>query len=68
MSFKKYAYDMCVKVEDGALHIIVDVQTGEFIVNELPIDDEVTKLIALGVCELALEECPRSRHIAGEKL
>jgi len=68
MSFKKYAHEMCVKVEDGALHIIIDVETGEFLVGELPSNDEVTKLIALGVCELALDACPMARYAARDKL
>lgn len=66
-------HGMRVKVTDDGydkhcLHLIMDVETGEFIVNELPTDDEVTKMIARGVCELALADCPTSRLLAGDKL
>ena len=66
--FKKSDYGMSVEVErdvNGKLSLLisVDVETAEFIVNELPTEDEVTRLIALGTCELVLADVPASRHV-----
>jgi len=73
MGFYKYNYDMSVEVDEDEqkLNIKVDAPTAEFIVEALSqahANDEVTKLIALGVCELALSGVPMSRLITGEKL
>ena len=67
--FKLTDYGMTVEVEphdrggQPKLLISVDLETAEFIVNELPTNDEVTRVIAMGVCEMALHDVPASRHV-----
>jgi len=67
--FKAMDYGMTVEVErdeytgKAKLLLSVDLETAEFIVNELPSEDEVTRLIAVGTCELALADVPASRHV-----
>jgi hypothetical protein len=56
--WKLYGYEMCVKVEDNALHVIIDAETAEFLVSELPKNDEVTKMIAKGAVALACLTIP----------
>ena len=62
--YDKHGYGMRVKVQGHALHIIVDLTTGDFIVGELPSEDEVTRMIARGVIALATLNCPESTHVA----
>jgi len=60
VTYEKAAYGMRVKVEDDCLHLIMDLETAEFIVGELPSSDEVTRGIARGVVAMA---CPNSQHV-----
>lgn len=65
MSFRVSDYGLIVEVEGKKLTLTLDLETAEFIVQALPTDDEVTRLIAIGACELALVDVPQCRHVVG---